>query len=457
MATDAEGRLIYWNRAAETLLGFEANEVLGRLAAEVVPDLAKHALLNGTNRRIGPGERWTGDFQLRHRYGSRFPARLTVFPFSNQNEGISGVVAIVLDETETYQANLALRESREHYHSLFGGMLEGVALHEMILDEFGRPRDYRIVEVNPAFERILGLTRDSVVDHTATEAYGVTEAPFIEEFYQVVKTGIPQSFEKTFLPLGRRFSISVSPWGQGGFATIFSDTTEQAKHEEVLRASEAQARALSTQNELLLREVNHRVQNNLTALAGLLHMELRNLRQRKLDECIAPIEDIIGKVEGLARIHTMLSSMRWSSISLPALCEAMVTSAFRLLPANVRADLDVSPSNVLIKPEKASPLGLIIHELASNIARHASVTQNHLKISITFTEDQNSVKIRFRDNGPGYPENVLQGTDSGVGSYLIRTIVKHDLGGVLDLSNDGGAVTIFTLNRDRCIVSNKGV
>ena len=63
----------------------------------------------------------------------------------------------------------ALRESEERYRSLFEGMTEGFALHEIICDEAGKPCDYRFLEINPAFERLTGLKREEVVGKTLSQ------------------------------------------------------------------------------------------------------------------------------------------------------------------------------------------------------------------------------------------------------------------------------------------------
>lgn len=128
-----------------------------------------------------------------------------------------------------------LQESEQRYQLLVANMYEGVALHQMIPDAGGNYTDYRIEEVNNQYEKILGLRREDVVGRLSREAYGTAAVPYLDEYSQVVELKKAVRFDSYFAPLGRHFSISVAPWGDHGFATIFTDTTEQKRAEEQLK------------------------------------------------------------------------------------------------------------------------------------------------------------------------------------------------------------------------------
>ena len=76
-------------------------------------------------------------------------------------------------------------ETETYFRSLYEHMSEGVALHEVVLDENGRPVNYRILDVNPQYESFTGLAPDRVIGKLATEAYGTAEPPYLEEFTRV--------------------------------------------------------------------------------------------------------------------------------------------------------------------------------------------------------------------------------------------------------------------------------
>ena len=144
------------------------------------------------------------------------------------------------------QAEDALAESEERFRSLYIHMNEGAALHELIYNDQGIPEDYVITEINPAFEKQIGISRDAVIGKTSKIAYGVTEPPYLEIYARVALTGEPSVFESYFPPLGKYFLISASCPCKGRFATIFEDITARKETEAALKESEERYRSLYT-------------------------------------------------------------------------------------------------------------------------------------------------------------------------------------------------------------------
>jgi PAS domain S-box-containing protein len=134
------------------------------------------------------------------------------------------------------QSETDLKESEEKFRSLYFSMNEGVCLHEMIYDETKKPVDYRIIDVNNAFQSILGFKRDKVIGKKASEIYGTDIAPYLGVYAQVADSGRPIIFEAYFPPMKKYFSISVFSPSRGRFATVFSDITERKKIEKEIES-----------------------------------------------------------------------------------------------------------------------------------------------------------------------------------------------------------------------------
>ncbi len=141
-------------------------------------------------------------------------------------------------EIERMQAERVLRESEERFRQLFASMSEMVALHELVYDAAGQPVDYRILDVNAAFEAQLGYSRDHVAGQLASQVYGAPPPPYLAEYARVAQTGVPCVFEAHYAPLAKSFHISVFSPERGKFGTVTSDITERRQAEEALRASE---------------------------------------------------------------------------------------------------------------------------------------------------------------------------------------------------------------------------
>ncbi len=114
----------------------------------------------------------------------------------------------------------------------------GYALHEIICGDDGMPSDYRFLLVNPAFERIIGLKADMVIDRTVLEVLPGTEHYWIETYGKVALTGEPVSFQNYSGRLGKHFEVSAFSPVKGQFACIFQDITERKLSEIALHESE---------------------------------------------------------------------------------------------------------------------------------------------------------------------------------------------------------------------------
>lgn len=140
---------------------------------------------------------------------------------------------------------LSLRENEAKFETLIGNMTEGMALHEMVYDDAGRAIDYRILDVNPAYETQTGLSAAASIGQLGSRVYGVNPAPYLDEFGGVAESGRPYKFDSLFLSPGRHFEISVFSPGPHQFATVFTDISARKQAEKQLRESESIFRAMA--------------------------------------------------------------------------------------------------------------------------------------------------------------------------------------------------------------------
>ena len=85
---------------------------------------------------------------------------------------------------------------------IYSLMLEGIAVHEFVYDDSGKPIDYIITDANPSYERITGLKRHNILGKKATKIYSAKEAPHLDLYYNVASTGVTESFETYYQPIG---------------------------------------------------------------------------------------------------------------------------------------------------------------------------------------------------------------------------------------------------------------
>jgi PAS domain S-box-containing protein len=177
--------------------------------------------------------------------------------FNRMASDLKGVTASKIDlEKEVAvrkRAEETLRSSEERYRSLFEGMTEGFAFHEILLDENGKPYDFRFLDINPAFERLTGLLRVDVVGKTHNEVLPNDSPRWVETYGAVALTGEPVQFEDYSPALERYYEVFAYRPAPGQFATVFMDISERKRQEEKIAKLTRLYAVLSRANEAMVR------------------------------------------------------------------------------------------------------------------------------------------------------------------------------------------------------------
>ena len=149
----------------------------------------------------------------------------------------------ILDISERKRAESAMVESEKKFRSIFENMAAACCLDEVIYKD-GKAVDYRILDVNPAYEKITGLSRKQVAGELASELYGEEDIPFLEVYSRVAETGIPETFETYFPPLKKYLAVSASCPEHGKFSTSFTDISNRLQVDAEKQRNEARLRSL---------------------------------------------------------------------------------------------------------------------------------------------------------------------------------------------------------------------
>ena len=244
--TDSTGIYTYVNKIVERILGYSPDEVIGKMYfydffesknAEGLKAIAFKGFSEKTEIRNFENSNL-------HKDGHTVILSTTGMPIQDEEGNLLGYRGVDTDITEQKKAELALRESEERFRNLYSNMGEGVCLQKLVFDSDGIAVNYKIIGVNHNYESILNLKVEDVVGKLGSEVYGSTAPPFLQEFQDVVSTGIPYTFEIFYPPMNKHFRISVSPWDKDGFATIFADITDRIQAEEVLKKERLTLRTL---------------------------------------------------------------------------------------------------------------------------------------------------------------------------------------------------------------------
>lgn len=212
-------------------------------------------------------------------------------------------------------------------------------------------------------------------------------------------------------------------------------------------AEENALRATLREKDLLLREIHHRVKNNLQVVSSLLRLQASTQEDPAVHLALQEAQE---RVQAIALIHQKLKhAPDFSQLDLPGyvqtLAERLVRS-YASVPALI--DLRVQVASVELGPDAPVPLGLILNELVANALQHAFPVGQGGSLDIQIEPDaQGRVTLRVADSGQGLPESV--DLDSGgLGFQLVRALTDQ-LGGTLELERRRGASFLLSFPPSR--------
>ncbi|OQA96792.1 MAG: Aerobic respiration control sensor protein ArcB [Bacteroidetes bacterium ADurb.Bin217] len=199
---------------------------------------------------------------------------------------------------ELNEANIALHQAKEtalkneeQYRLLFAEMEQGIAVHEVIYNEEGKVVDYRFIDINPAYERITGLTREMALHKRVREILPNVEEYWIETFGNVAVTGIPTHYENTAAELKKHFEVVAYRPQANQFAVIVTDITDRKQAELLLKEKndeiEAQNEEYLQLNEELA-EANRKLEEA---------KELLQEKEEKYRELVETSQDLIWQCD----------------------------------------------------------------------------------------------------------------------------------------------------------------
>ena len=234
-------------------------------------------------------------------------------------------------------------------------------------------------------------------------------------------------------------------WTDGRIAKLEFAVDNTDRHE----ATERLDKYARTQ-EVLLREVNHRVKNNLYAMMGMLSKEKKLYEKKNKHQQSEFIENIILRIDSLSTVHSLLSASKWQPLNLTELCRELIEHLSDSIALHKSISADITPSEITVSSNMAHNLTLIINEIITNAVKYASPAKGDLIIGVEVKSDDKNIILRIKDNGNGFPQPFLDGDfkGSGVGFELIFGIVKESLGGHVTIENDNGAVFNISVKKE---------
>ncbi len=208
--------------------------------------------------------------------------------------------------------------------------------------------------------------------------------------------------------------------------------------------AEEEIRSALREKEVMLREIHHRVKNNLQIVSSLLSLQSTHIHD---NEALSMFADCQNRVRAMALVHEKLyQAPDLASIRFSDYVDALIMglqSTYRTDCTNIRFDVDILDIDLTV--DKAVPCGLLIHELVSNSMKHAFDASKEGLIQIRLRRDESDGRLylEVRDNGRGIPENIDFRNTASLGLRLALVLTENQLRGSIDLDRTSG--TAFSI------------
>lgn len=439
--TDTEGKIDKINSAAKSQFQYERVDVIRKPFGLLLKDkeLEKEII-----EKLNISNSYSGEIRMKRKDGSTFPALLSISQFFNTEGTFLGIMGISRDITEMVskeqeikkQASklTAIIESSSHYFFTVNKNYRFTSFNQLFKDDIR----YNYNVDLELFDDFFSLVKIAQKRNKVEEEYW-------KNIFDRAFSGESVEFEvdrKNVNGVGYYREMYINPIvGERGVINEVSgighDITQKKLNEIELTNS-------LKEKEILLKEVHHRVKNNMQVISSILSLQSSYVTD---DHVLEVLKESRNRIDAMASIHerlyrtTNLSDIRFSSY-VKDLVESLVNT-YELLDTSV--ELVFSLDEVFLSLNHAIPCGLILNELISNSLKYAFKGQKKGKIEITLISKLGKISLSLADDGVGIPEGINAQTTDTLGLQLVSTLVEQ-MEGTLYLDRQDGTKFIISFD-----------
>jgi len=418
VAVDAAGRIELVNARTEEMFGYTRDELLGQQLEILLPE--RYRTIHTAHRLryfSAPGIRPMGvglELAGRRKNGEEFPLEIGLSHIRAKD----GVVAmgLITDITERKRAEDAVRGSEQRLRLMVENLPAGAVYVEG-----------NTLLVNRATEEITGYRRSELatVDEWFKALYGKNQEAIRRLYEEDKQAGFPapRTVAVTCKDGRIRFVEFAAYASQQGEIWLLHDITELKRAEE---------RAVQ------LKEIHHRVKNNLQVISSLLGLQSRSIPDEPIRRMF---QESQNRVHSMALLHERLyESENLCEIDCREYVQQLAAHLFRSYGvSSSRVKLVIRLDDIHLNIDTAVSCGLIVNELVSNCLKHAfpDGREGEVRIEANQGEDQ-KVRLVVADNGIGLPKEVNVWSARSLGLRLVRSLAEQ-LGATVEVSSREGA------------------
>lgn len=325
---------------------------------------------------------------------------------------------------------ISLADSEEIFLKIFNNANDAIFLHKLTKDGISG----KFVEINSVASQILGYTHDELLEMSPKDIEDIESfqgSNHMRDLYKKDKI----TFETTLISKGGvkipvEINTHIFTLNHDKLSlSIARDITERKKMEKEIQVS-------LEEKEMLLREIHHRVKNNLMIISSLLNLQSRYIKDK---EVLDVFKDSQNRARSMALIHDRLyQSSHLKSIDIGDYIRTLAGDLFRTyVTDSERISLNFDVEDVMIDINTMIPLGLIVNELLSNCLKHAFPDERSGQIDISFHYNHPKFRLTVTDNGVGFPENIDYRKTKSLGLRLVN-ILTDQIDGTMEFNGENG-------------------
>jgi PAS domain S-box-containing protein len=410
ISKNLDGIIMTWNKGAERIFGYKAEEVIGKPVTILMPPERVNEE-PGILARIRRGERVDHYETVRRRKdGTRIDISLTVSPVKDQGGRIIGASKIARDITEHKQTQAALAASERRLQDLLAAIPAAI---------YTTDADGTITYYNEAAAKMAG--HRPVI---GKDKWCVTWKLYWPDGTPLPHDECPMAIAlKEGRAIRGKEAVAERPDGTRipfiPFPTPLRDADGKLVGAINMLVDVSERKQAETQQRLLLRELNHRVKNNMQMLQSLLHVAMRQTANAEARKVLA---DAAGRISAMAGAQQVLyRTMDATRFSAAEFLEAVCQAAEQTFPANVKIVREAASGN--LNNDDAMPLALILNELLTNAAKYGCNGGAENIIRVGLTNGDGGFHLYVEDGGPGFVLESVVKQSSGL--KLVQLLARQ--------------------------------
>ncbi|WP_428568295.1 MAG: PAS domain S-box protein [Solidesulfovibrio sp. DCME] len=435
---DAAFRPTFVSPSVRRLRGISVEEAMTETFEDMMtPESAAKAWEQAAQiRNGGPAHHVVQRLELeaRHKDGGTVWIESVVRPLFDASGTFTGVLGVGRDITERRRIEEDLRRSREFLRMILETIPDPV---------FVKDSDHRFVTVNGALCAMLGQPAAAIIGKADKDFVPAEEAEvFIARDRLVLETGKDDIYEEGMTDqLGvkhifvTRKGLFVDASGARFIVGVIRDVTEDKAKEQRLRDS-------LLEKEVLLKEVHHRVKNNLQVISSLLYLQKDTIE----DPAVQIIfEESRNRISSMALIHEELyRSGDLARVDLKEYLERLTPKLIQSLRGERTIGFALELEECRVPVDKAIPFGLIVNELVTNAVKHAFTGRASGNVRVAVTREADLVRAVVEDDGVGLGDDFHPDTVKSLGMQLVVQLTRQLRGALSFGSSTAG--TVFRLS-----------